>query len=291
MQLHTQPEDQRNWFSRHKILTVFFGLVSFFFFLIILVAIAAPDSSQKQEPTPVVETSPPATPEIAEEQPIATPTPEIVHETEQEPEGIMVTKVVDGDTIKLEDGTTVRYIGVDTPETVHPSKPKGCFGSEASAKNRELVAGKRVRLEKDVSDTDRYGRLLRYVYIDDVFVNDLLVREGFATSVSYPPDEKYQEQFRLAEQDARANKRGLWGSCQSTTPKSTPKPQSTAVSPTPQATPTPSSTGTYTGGDKNCSDFDTHAAAQAFFLSQGGPNSDPHKLDRDGDGVACETLP
>ena len=77
-----------------------------------------------------------------------------------------VVRVIDGDTIEVEiDGTSyrVRYIGIDTPETVHPQKPVECFGKEASEKNRELVEGKRVRLEKDVSDTDKYGRLLRYV--------------------------------------------------------------------------------------------------------------------------------
>jgi micrococcal nuclease len=77
-----------------------------------------------------------------------------------------VTRVVDGDTIKVEiDGVQydVRYIGIDTPETVHPSQPVGCFGPEASARNKELVDGKRVGLEKDVSEMDRYGRLLRYV--------------------------------------------------------------------------------------------------------------------------------
>ena len=121
-----------------------------------------------------------------------------------------VISVVDGDTIKLENGQTVRYIGIDTPETVHPFKPVECFGKEASAKNKELVEGKTVRLEKDISETDRYGRLLRYVYVGDVSVNDYLVRNGFASAVSYPPDVKYQEQFNEAEKEARENKRGLW---------------------------------------------------------------------------------
>ena len=74
-----------------------------------------------------------------------------------------VARVIDGDTIELENGERVRYIGMDTPETVHPSKPVQCFGKAASAENSKLVSGKTVRLEKDVSDTDKYGRLLRYV--------------------------------------------------------------------------------------------------------------------------------
>ena len=103
-------------------------------------------------------------------------------------EQALVSKVVDGDTIQLSDGRKVRYIGIDTPETVHPSKAVECYGQEASVKNKELVLGKTVGLEKDVSDTDRYGRLLRYVYLDGIMINDLLVKEGFAKASSYPPD-------------------------------------------------------------------------------------------------------
>lgn len=125
-------------------------------------------------------------------------------------ESFRVARVVDGDTIKLEDGRTVRYIGIDTPETVDPRRPVGCFGKEASVKNKELVSHGDVRLERDVSDTDKYGRLLRYVYAGDVFVNEFLVREGYARASSYPPDVKYQDVFREAEREAREAKRGLW---------------------------------------------------------------------------------
>lgn len=131
-----------------------------------------------------------------------------------------VSRVIDGDTIEvLIDGEkkTVRYIGMNTPETVHPSKPVECFGVEASIKNKELVANKKVRLVKDISETDKYGRLLRYVYVGDTFVNLTLVEEGYANAVSYPPDVTFNEEFRKAEQKARENKRGLWGStCTST---------------------------------------------------------------------------
>lgn len=121
-----------------------------------------------------------------------------------------VVRVIDGDTIKLEDGRTVRYIGIDTPETVSPSKPVQCFGKEASDKNRELVEGKKVRLVKDVSETDKYGRLLRYVFVGDLFVNDYLVREGYAHAVTFPPDIKFSDQFKNAQKDARERKIGLW---------------------------------------------------------------------------------
>ncbi|MBP9719501.1 MAG: thermonuclease family protein [Candidatus Levybacteria bacterium] len=127
---------------------------------------------------------------------------------------VKVIKIVDGDTIKIEGGQKVRYIGIETPETKHPTKGVQCFGKEASAKNKELVEGKEVTLEKDVSETDRYGRLLRFVYINGVFVNDYLVREGYAHASTYPPDVKLSEQFKQAEQEARENNRGLWNDCQ-----------------------------------------------------------------------------
>lgn len=124
-----------------------------------------------------------------------------------------VARVIDGDTIELEGGERVRYIGIDTPETVDPRKPVQCFGVEASKKNKELVEGKTVRLVKDVTDKDRYGRLLRYVYLDDAFINVELVKQGFAYSYSYPPDVKYQDQILKAQQEAEQSKAGLWNAC------------------------------------------------------------------------------
>ena len=134
---------------------------------------------------------------------------------------VRVIKVVDGDTIQVEiEGIaeTVRFIGIDTPETVDPRRPVGCFGKEASNMVKELLSNKIVILQKDVSDTDKYGRLLRYIYlpIDNgqmLFVNDYLVREGFALVLTYPPDVKFNERFREAEQSAKENKKGLWGKC------------------------------------------------------------------------------
>jgi micrococcal nuclease len=125
----------------------------------------------------------------------------------------LVVRVIDGDTIELEDGQHVRYIGMNTPEITDKRKIVQCFSKEASVKNTELVLNKQVRLEKDISETDKYGRLLRYVYIGDIFVNDFLVREGYAHSSSYPPDIKYRDRFRLSEQYARAANIGLWSSC------------------------------------------------------------------------------
>ncbi len=133
------------------------------------------------------------------------------------PEEVKVTRVIDGDTVELESGQHVRYIGIDTPETVDPRKPVQCFGEEASKKNKELVEGKVVKLQKDVSDKDKYGRLLRYVYVasgsGELFVNLELVRQGFAHSYTYPPDVKYQAEILEAEKEARENSLGLWSSC------------------------------------------------------------------------------
>lgn len=124
-----------------------------------------------------------------------------------------VISVTDGDTIRVRiDGQSVpiRYIGIDTPETVDPRRDVQCFGREASAFNAKLVAGKVVELEKDVSETDRFQRLLRYVYVDGKMVNEELVRGGFAISSSYPPDVKYQDRLRALEVEARTKGVGLW---------------------------------------------------------------------------------
>lgn len=130
-------------------------------------------------------------------------------------ETAQVVRVVDGDTIVIDRGQgaeSLRYLGVDTPETVHPSRPTGCFGTEASVYNQSLVAGQTVRLERDISDVDKYGRLLRYVYVGDVMINLALVQGGYAQVVTYPPDVRHIEIFRTAETAAREAGRGLWGS-------------------------------------------------------------------------------
>ncbi len=121
-----------------------------------------------------------------------------------------VVSVVDGDTIKIEGGEVVRYIGMNTPETVAPNRPIECFGKEASAKNKELVQGKTVELVKDVSNRDRYGRLLRYVWIGDEMINEILVREGYAQVSTYPPDVAEVDRFIAAQRLAESEKIGMW---------------------------------------------------------------------------------
>jgi micrococcal nuclease len=122
--------------------------------------------------------------------------------------------VVDGDTIDVSINNQtfrVRYTGVNTPESVDPNRPVGCYGPEASAFNKSLVEGKIVELEKDVSETDQFGRLLRYVYVGGTFVNAELVKQGYAQLITIPPDLKHAEMFRQLEQEARNARRGLWG--------------------------------------------------------------------------------
>ena len=136
-----------------------------------------------------------------------------------EGEKVIVSKVIDGDTIELENGKKVRFVGMDTPETVDPRRPVGCFGKEASNETKSLLTAKVVILQKDISDTDKFGRLLRYIFLpleggQILFVNDYLVREGYAKVYTYPPDVKFDGQFREAEKQAKENKKGLWGKCQ-----------------------------------------------------------------------------
>lgn len=122
-----------------------------------------------------------------------------------------VIRVYDGDTIKLDNGESVRYIGIDTPETHHPYRPVEFLGKEASKVNKDLVAGKKVYLEFDIEKRDRYGRLLAYVFLEDgTFVNAELVRLGYAYTYTFPPDVKYTELFRKLARQARKHKRGLW---------------------------------------------------------------------------------
>lgn len=138
--------------------------------------------------------------------------PKIVR-TENKKESAIVKRVIDGDTIVLSDDRKVRYIGINTPELHSFSKPAQCFGTEAAALNKKLVEGKEITLQKDVSETDKYGRLLRYVWVGGVFVNEYLTAEGYALQATYPPDIRYASLFQEAAENARANSKGLWKAC------------------------------------------------------------------------------
>jgi len=126
-----------------------------------------------------------------------------------------VRDVIDGDTVRLSDGRLVRYLGIDAPEArrrvgeewVEDPEP---FSRAATEANRLLVGGRTIRLEYDVNPTDRYGRLLAYVYVDGEMVNEALVREGLAVLLTIPPNVKHTERLRQAQEEARRAARGIW---------------------------------------------------------------------------------
>ncbi|WP_261133725.1 thermonuclease family protein [Bacillus sp. Marseille-Q3570] len=126
-----------------------------------------------------------------------------------------VTKVVDGDTFKVNyEGKeeTIRLLLVDTPETVHPSKPVQPFGKEASNFMKEKLAGKRVELELDVSERDKYGRILAYAYdLEGNMLNEKLLEKGFArVAYIFPPNTKYVDRFQKIQRDAQKKEVGIW---------------------------------------------------------------------------------
>lgn len=158
-------------------------------------------------------------------------------------------------------------------------QPSSKVAQEASARNKQLVEGKVVELEKDMSEADRYGRLFRYVYVDGQMVNELLVREGYAQVSTYPPDVRYVDLFRAAQQEAQTANRGLWGVC--------------VAQPTPLKEAPPAQGGDFTVPpcavtDCDCKDFTSHAHAQWFYENYDPSNR--HRLDGDRDGTACESL-
>jgi len=207
-----------------------------------------------KEATTLSQTQPAASPTPTLQPP--TPIPTVPTETAQ------VVEIIDGDTIDVQIGGQtfrVRYIGMNTPESGQPC------AAEATNYNAELVGGKAVTLVKDVSETDQYGRLLRYVYLGDIFVNAELVRQGYANAATYPPDVTHADLFVQLEAESRAGGRGCW-----------------AV-----PTPTPGATWNCVGNIYNCSDLSSCAEVKSYWNACPG---DPSRLDGDNDGVPCEAL-
>jgi micrococcal nuclease len=128
-----------------------------------------------------------------------------------------VTSVVDGDTIVIDGNHKVRYIGVNTPEinkdTSGRKTGEQCFANESYLENKRLVEGKTVRLVRDVSNTDKYGRLLRYVYVEELFVNDYLINNGYAKTMTVKPDTKYYDLFKQSQLQAKSGSLGIWKAC------------------------------------------------------------------------------
>jgi micrococcal nuclease len=129
-----------------------------------------------------------------------------------------VVRIVDGDTIKVDVAgrrDTVRYIGIDTPESVKPGTPVQCFAHAASAANTRLVANREVRLVLGAEPRDRYGRLLAYVYRagDHTSVNAKLLAAGYARTLTIPPNDRLAGRFAALQQAAQRERRGLWRAC------------------------------------------------------------------------------
>lgn len=127
-----------------------------------------------------------------------------------------VVRVIDGDTIEVQLADTierVRYIGIDTPEVGRAGSSE-CYAAAATQANQQLVGGQTVKLVADQQNRDEYGRLLRYVYVDDTFVNLHLASAGYARKLPIPPNDQFARDLAVATQAARATGRGLWGVCE-----------------------------------------------------------------------------
>lgn len=208
-----------------------------------------------------------------------------------------VVKVIDGDTIQININgkiEAVRLIGVDSPETVDPRKSVQCFGLEASNKAKEILTGKNVFLESDITqgERDKYSRLLRYVFLDDGRnFNLLMISEGFAHEYTYAIPYKYQVEFKEAQRQASINKKGLWADniCNSITPTKTSTPIPIATVQQSQVVPTSISTSAVSGyscsGKSKCGEMKTCEEAY-FYMNNCGVGS----LDGDKDGVPCESI-
>jgi len=185
----------------------------------------------------------------------------------QTPQLGLVTKVVDGDTIRvLLDGKEekVRYIGIDAPESTTTQE---AFGKEATKHNAQLVRDQIVELYRDVSETDRYGRLLRYVVTNSIFVNLKLIEEGYAKAVTYPPDVACATIFQYAERTARELGKGLWASATPSPPPNCDPAYPDVCIPSPPP-------------DLSCPEIS--------FRNFRVLPPDPHGFDMDGDGLGCE---
>ncbi len=243
-----------------------------------------------------------------------------------------VTRIVDGDTVEVtladETQETLRLIGIDTPETKHPSKPVECFGNQATQKARSLLSEKQITLEYDDSQGryDKYNRLLTYAILPDgTNFNKAMIEQGYAYEYTYNVPYKYQGKFKDAERSARLNERGLWAPDTCDGERNTTEEESTSSGDSSEADSqttnddTASSESDYSSSDEdqdyeeqeneeegaeqeesgnyecsydkyNCGDFNTHNEAQSIYEACGGTSNDIHGLDGDGDGEACESL-
>jgi len=187
-------------------------------------------------------------------------------ETQEQLDSFKITYVVDGDTLEIDTGERVRLICIDTPET------GDYYYQEAKDYLKNLVLNKEVRLVKDVSETDKYGRLLRYLYLEDgTFVNEKIVYYGYGEAYPYNPDTSLCPIIQQAEQHAKDNNLGIW--------------EEIIEEPTEESS--PSSDIICSSDYYNCGDFNTCSEVMEIFNTC---NSDIHGLDGDDNGIPCESL-
>jgi micrococcal nuclease len=271
----------------------------------------APTEVPPPEPPPEPTEAPPtaAPPEPTAAPPTAAPTaaPQAIAAPELERESAQVVRVVDGDTLKVMlngQEQTVRLIGIDTPESVHPRQPVECFGIEASNKAKELASDQPVQLAADPTQdsVDRYGRLLRYVYLPDgALLNWELIYQGYAFEYTYNVPYFYQSEFQQAERDAREQQRGLWapatcnGESKPADQPAPPAEPTPAPPPTEVPPPPPPAAGNCDPAyanvcipppppDLNCPAIREQYGCDIQVISW----PDPHGIDRDGNGLGCE---
>lgn len=283
-------------------LTLFFGGV----WIYAISQLSPPKTEEKTDITPLL------TPTTIEEL-NPTQSEEEIEKTIPDKQKAKVIRVIDGDTIEVSINETrerVRFIGVNTPETVDPRKRVECFGEKAAKATKDGLTNQIVWLESDPTqgDRDKYSRLLRYVWTDEGTVDfgQALIANGFAYEYTYKTPYKYQSSYKQAQTEAEQKKTGLWAddACPVsptlkpiTTPTKTVTMEATAI-------PTKVSTQTNTTSwgsckyscsspDRDCSDFSSHVEAQTFFDCCGfTAQYDPMKLDSTavGNGIACESI-
>lgn len=281
--------------------SVVFSLITLVFFVLFGVTTDANEAAEQEkisqqaaQSQPVIEEKIPTAPEtVAESNVVPAEVISVVEEAKKLEETYEVVRVVDGDTLTLSIGgkkEVLRLIGMDTPETVDPRKQVQCFGKEASAKAKEMLTGKKVRIEADPSqgERDKYNRLLGYIFLEDgIFYNELMIEEGYAHEYTYNTPYKYQSEFKEAETKAREGKKGLWGDvcggdtaqpAEESVPKSTPASESSTINNQPSG-----GSGWVCNCKKTCATMSCQEAQSQ--LSSCGCSA----RDADKDGVACDS--
>lgn len=253
-------EKQKNWIKRHPVWTGIIG----FFILLFIIGIFVPESDYDANGSKGAITGEVISGVSSEEPKPSSETIEVEIQEEIINSLYTVTKIIDGDTIEINTGERVRLICIDTPERGED------YYSEASNYLAGLVLNKEVELIKDISEKDRYGRLLRYIYFEGDFVNELIVYNGYGKAYPYSPDTSKCPIIQEAEQHAKTSNLGMWGQTNQEQ-ESTPSDSNIVCS----------------SDSHNCGDFSSCSEVMEVFNAC---SSDIHKLDKDGDGIPCESL-